>query len=75
MLAQENKRRDAEPRDDSYDNVYINQVNAQGKAVQQKVDRVRVCYERISPHADHLTRIQAFQDLTDMQNQDFRYVL
>ncbi|KAF7440591.1 hypothetical protein PC9H_000937 [Pleurotus ostreatus] len=56
MLAQENKRRDAEPRDDSYDNVYINQVNAQGKVVQQKVDR-------------------AFQDLTDMQNQDFRYVL
>lgn len=52
MLAQENKRRDAEPRDDSYDNVYISQPNAQGKVVQQKVDRVRAHHERVSPHAD-----------------------
>lgn len=42
MLAAENKKRDAEKRDDKYDDVYLPQVQADGTTVEKKVDRVRV---------------------------------
>lgn len=40
MLAAENKRRDAEPYDDTYDDVYIVTVDADGKSTEKKVDKV-----------------------------------
>ena len=40
MLAAENKRRDAEPYDDTYDNIYIIGVNSDGKETRKKVDKV-----------------------------------
>jgi MFS family permease len=39
MLAAENKRRDAEPYDDTYDDVYIVTVDADGKSTEKKVDK------------------------------------
>lgn len=41
-LARENKRRDAEPVDETYDDVYIEVVNADGKRVEKKVSKVRL---------------------------------
>jgi hypothetical protein len=43
MLAMENKRRDSENRDETYDNVYITHVNADGTTEEKKVDKVRLC--------------------------------
>ena len=40
LLAGENKKRDLEPADDSYDNVYIELVNQDGEKVERKVDKV-----------------------------------
>jgi MFS transporter, ACS family, allantoate permease len=42
LLARENKRRDAEPLDYSYDDVYIMKVDDEGKRVEVKVSKVRV---------------------------------
>jgi hypothetical protein len=42
MLASENRRRDAEQRDDKYDEVFVTQVR-DGTTVEKKVDRVRLC--------------------------------
>jgi ACS family allantoate permease-like MFS transporter len=42
LLAHENKRRDAEPPDDSYDDVYITKIDDEGKSVHVKVSKVRV---------------------------------
>jgi len=39
MLSAENKRRDAEPYDDKYDNVYIIDMDSDGKATEKKVDK------------------------------------
>ncbi|KAH8092231.1 MFS general substrate transporter [Cristinia sonorae] len=39
ILAAENKRRDQEPVDDTYDDVYIEVLNADGEKVQKKVDK------------------------------------
>lgn len=41
LLRRENKRRDSEPADDTYDDVYIEVVDADGKTVQKKIDKVR----------------------------------
>jgi len=41
ILARENKKRDAEPVDDAFEEVYIEQVTADGKRVEVKVDKVR----------------------------------
>jgi hypothetical protein len=41
LLARENKRRDAEPRDDSYDDVYITKIDEKGNRVEVKVSKVR----------------------------------
>ncbi len=40
MLQAENKRRDAEQRDDSYDDVYIKEELADGTKTEKHVDRV-----------------------------------
>ncbi|EIW74735.1 MFS general substrate transporter [Coniophora puteana RWD-64-598 SS2] len=39
LLARENKRRDVEPADDTYDEVYIERVNEDGKVEQVRVDK------------------------------------
>ena len=41
LLSAENKRRDAEERDDTYDNVYIKEQLPDGTIVDKHVDRVR----------------------------------
>jgi MFS transporter, ACS family, allantoate permease len=40
-LNQENKRRDREPRDETYDNVYIEKIGSDGVMRSVKVDKVR----------------------------------
>jgi hypothetical protein len=42
LLARENKRRDAEPRDDSFDDVHIVKFDENGNRVEVKVSKVRV---------------------------------
>ncbi len=41
LLARENKRRDAEPVDDKYDDVYIEVVLPDGTRTERRVDKVR----------------------------------
>ena len=41
MFNKENKRRDAEPLDTTYDDVYIEVMGPEGKLIQKKVDKVR----------------------------------
>lgn len=40
LLARENKRRDVEPLDDTYDEVYIETSDADGNTIEQKVPKV-----------------------------------
>lgn len=42
-LARENKRRDAEPVDETYDDVYIEVILPDGKRVERKVSKVTAC--------------------------------
>ena len=42
MLARENKRRDAEPRDESFDNVYVAKIDEDGNRTEVKISKVRV---------------------------------
>lgn len=42
LLERENKRRDTEPRDDWYDDVYVARVDEKGNRVEVKVSKVRV---------------------------------
>ena len=42
LLDRENKRRDAEPRDDSYDDVHVVKIDENGKRVEVKVSKVCV---------------------------------
>jgi hypothetical protein len=46
ILSTENKRRDREPRDDTYDNVYVTKVLPDGRKVEVKVDKV--CFKFIA---------------------------
>ncbi|OJA11726.1 hypothetical protein AZE42_13013 [Rhizopogon vesiculosus] len=39
ILARENKKRDAEPVNDAYEEVYIEQVTADGKRIEVRVDK------------------------------------
>ena len=41
LLAHENKRRDAEPRDDSFDNVHVVMIDKNGSRTEVKVSKVR----------------------------------
>jgi hypothetical protein len=40
MLAAENKKRDAEPYDPTYDEVYILETDSNGKEKEKRVDKV-----------------------------------
>ena len=40
LLARENKRRDAEPRDDTFDNVHVMRIDGDGKRTEVKVSKV-----------------------------------
>lgn len=74
-LACENKRRDAEPKVDENDDAYIEEILDDGTKIERKVDKVGVAAHS---HAGVLIThnlYQAFLDLTDIQNRDFRYVL
>ena len=42
LLARENKRRDAEPPDDSFDDVHVVTIDDEGKRTEVKVSKVRV---------------------------------
>jgi ACS family allantoate permease-like MFS transporter len=42
LLSRENKRRDTEPRDNSYDDVYVARIDEKGNRVEVKVSKVRV---------------------------------
>ena len=42
LLERENRRRDAEPRDDSFDNVHVVMVDKNGNRTEVKVSKVRV---------------------------------
>ena len=41
ILVRENKKRDAEPVNDAYEEVYMEQVTADGKRIEVRVDKVR----------------------------------
>ena len=49
-LARENKRRDAEPRDNSYDDLYVARTDEKGNRVEVKVSKVG-----IHPHWEAFT--------------------
>jgi len=70
----ENKRRDVETRDVTYDDVHIERKNSDGKTEKMKIDKVHLNYSYTMSMTLKL-RDQAFLDLTDIQNRDFRYVL
>lgn len=42
LLARENKKRDTEPHDVTFDEVYIQVANADGKLVERRIDKVRL---------------------------------
>lgn len=46
LLAREYKWRDAEPRDDSFDNVHAVSIDKHGNRTEVKVLKVRVCSPR-----------------------------
>ena len=75
LLARDNKRRDAEPRDDSFDNAHIVKIDDDGNHIEIKVSKV--CARSRWEAYYWLMRLheQEFLDLTDRQNRDFRYVL
>jgi len=47
MLAAENKRRDREQHDDTFDDVYVTHIE-DGKEVRKKVEKVRASYRRLA---------------------------
>jgi ACS family allantoate permease-like MFS transporter len=40
LLSRENKRRDAEPPNDAYDNVFLTKIDQEGNRVEMKVSKV-----------------------------------
>jgi ACS family allantoate permease-like MFS transporter len=75
ILARENKKRDEEPVNDTFEEVYIEQVTADGKRIEVKVDKVRPTSTDRIIKSNSIVFAQEFLDLTDIQNRDFRYVL
>jgi len=79
LLQSENKRRDGEQRDETYDDVYVTQGTEDGIKSEKRVDKVLITIaskkKKISVIADYAISNQAFLDLTDIQNRDFRYTL
>jgi hypothetical protein len=41
VLSRENRKRDCEPHDDTYDDVYFNRVGVDGRSEKIKIDKVR----------------------------------
>lgn len=74
FLVRENKKRDEEKRDYTYDDVYIKKELPDGTTIEAKVDKVRLSTPWFTIDS-HYICFQAFLDLTDKQNRDFRYVL
>jgi hypothetical protein len=74
-LSRENKRRDAEPKAEEEDDAYIEEVLEDGTKIERKVDKVGVFVFVLLIHYVLTISLQAFLDLTDIQNRDFRYVL
>jgi len=60
VLSRENKRRDAEPLDDAYDNVFVTKVDQDGKRVEMKVSRVCVPSSLLSSVANPSPRTGIF---------------
>ena len=73
-LVSENSRRDREQSDDQFDDAYVVVTDDKGMTVKEKVDRVSA-YLALCPQFITDVWMQAFLDLTDKQNRDFRYVL
>jgi len=73
-MNRENKHRDAETRDVTYDDVHIERKNSDGQTEKVKIDKVHLNYS-YTMIMTLKSRDQAFLDLTDIQNRDFRYVL
>ena len=78
-LARENARRARETHDSTYDEVYIAETQVDGTVVEKKVDKVRLAVVLVwagwGLGLITIFHVQAFLDLTDMQNREFRYVL
>ena len=77
MLNFENKRRDDEQRDETYDHVYLTQETKDGIQFDKHIDKVRITViilKNLVIATNH-TINQTFLDLTDIQNRDFRYTL
>ena len=74
LLARENKRRDAEPLDETFDDVYIVTTDEGGNCTEIKVSKVRICSVQQGYRLMQCCG-QEFLDLTDRQNREFRYVL
>jgi ACS family allantoate permease-like MFS transporter len=74
-LAGENKRRDAEGIDDSYDNAYVQRENENGVSEKVKIDKVSCFGPAIIFFMFKNMLFQEYLDLTDIQNREFRYVL
>lgn len=49
LLARENKLREAEPRDDAYDDMWIQVPDADGKLVSRRIDKVQFAAFLMSP--------------------------
>ena len=76
VLSSENKRRDREQLDESYDDVYIERIGKDGEVERVKVEKVKIFYFNNMQYWLILCNVyQEFLDLTDIQNRDFRYVL
>lgn len=75
FLVRENNKRDEEERDYTYDDVYIKKELPDGTTIEAKVDKVRLSTRWSCPLILTTFALQAFLDLTDKQNRDFRYVL
>ena len=79
LLARENKRRETEPPDDSFDDVHVVKIDEDGMRTEVKVSKVRACSHWFLLGSLYWMLMvfyeQEFSDLTDRQNRDFRYVL
>ena len=76
LLSRENQRRDSEPPDDTYDNVFVTKIDQDGNRVEMKVSKVcgSFIFTIVSLVLIRISK-KEFLDLTDKQNRDFRYVL
>lgn len=78
-LARENRKREEEPYDASHDEVYITETREDGTKEEVRVDKVSLCslfcVLWFVVLISDCRFVQAFLDLTDIENREFRYVL